>query len=219
MGLSSSKSSTKPVYAKQIEGAANTVTQNYNQNAGAVQGIANSVQGLIPGLIEKYQAGNPAVKAATGYATDVLGGKYLDQGNPYLQSMIDNTNSDVANKVNGSLGTRGRTGGDIQTSLLARELSKNETGLRYGDYSVERDRMGSAASLAPGLAAADYAGISPVLAAAQAGTELPFSAANNYAQTIGGLLGQYTNTKQSPSIASLLAQMAGNAASSFAMGG
>jgi hypothetical protein len=219
MGLSSSKSSTKPVYSKQIEGAANTVTQNYNQNAGAVQGIANSVQGLIPGLIEKYQAGNPAVKAATGYATDVLGGKYLDQGNPYLQGMIDNTNSDVANKVNGSLGTRGRTGGDIQTSLLARELAKNETGLRYGDYSAERDRMGSAASLAPGLAAADYAGISPVLAAAQAGTELPFSATNNYAQTIGGLLGQYTNTKQSPSLGALLAQMAGNAASSFAMGG
>ena len=73
--------------------------------------------------------------------------------------------------------------------------------------------------MAPALNAADYDGIGTYLQAAGVGAELPYLASQKYAQGVGGLLGGYTKTTSKPSIAQLLAQAAGNAASSFAGGG
>lgn len=190
MGLSSSKSTNKPIYSQQIENAANTVQSAYSANQPRVQSTANSLLGLGSDLLARYNAGDPGVRAATDYNMSVLGGRYLG-GNPQLQTIIDQTGADVANQVNAHLGTRGRTGGDSQAAQLARELAKNETSLRYQDYSAERDRMEKAGDLAPALASAQYLPLAPAVSALQAGTSLPTDAANQYAATVGGLLGQY----------------------------
>jgi hypothetical protein len=218
MGKSKSTTKVEPwAEAKPyILGAANNVQGAYNANKDKIAGIAATVQGLIPSLVDRYNQGNPVVRAATAHAAEVLGGKYLG-ANPALQGMIDQTNADVRNQVGASLGTRGRTGGDSYFGVMARELAKNENNLRYSDYAAERDRMAQMAGQAPGLAAAEYAAISPVLAAAQAGTELPFAASNNYAQNIAALLGPYTTqtTTQRKSFLDMLQQglsVAGDAA-------
>lgn len=222
MGLSSSttKSSNKPVYSSQIEGAAGNVSSVYNAQAPKIAGISDQLGGLVPDLLKQYQQGDPNVNAAKGYNTDVLSGKYLDSGNPYLQQQIDATGNDVRNGLSSSLGTRGLTGGSAFGDIITRNLAQNSTNLRYNDYSAERGRMDSAAGQAPGLAAAGnlpIAVIQSILGSQQA----PLQAASGAAAGIGGLLGQYQNNKQtsSPSLGMILAQMAGNAAQAYAGGG
>ncbi|MGJ3630112.1 hypothetical protein AB5I41_30940 [Sphingomonas sp. MMS24-JH45] len=91
MGLSGSKqtSTSKPVlYGSQIEGAANNVNAAYGAQSGKITGITDQLSTLVPGLVEQYKAGGDATtRAATGYNTDVLNGKYLS-GNPYLEHRL-----------------------------------------------------------------------------------------------------------------------------------
>lgn len=213
-----SKSKTKPIYEKQITGAANTVTNAYNQAAPGLQAGADKFGGVLDSVISKYQAGDPNIEAARGYNADVLGGKYLDAGNPYLEEMVSRTNDNARNGVAASLGTRGLTGGSDFAGIIAKRLAENETGLRYEDYGKERDRMGQAVSQVPGLIAAENGILDPAFAAYDA-MQAPVRAAAGYGSSIGGLLGQYTQTSQKGSLAGLLAQMAGNAAQAYAGGG
>lgn len=221
MGISKSKTTSKttPVYSAALEGAAGNVTNAYNAAAPGIANTSNALAGMVPGLVEKYTQGDPNVKAAQGYNADVLNGKYLDAGNPYLQAQIDATGNDVRNGLASSLGTRGLTGGSAFGDIITRNLANNATGLRYTDYSNERNRMDSAASAAGGIASGQYQPLAIIQSILQS-QQAPIQAAAGQASSIGGLLGQYTNTtqKSSPSIAMLLAQLAGNAASAYAGG-
>lgn len=214
------KSTNKPVYSAQIEGAAGNITNAYNQAAPGLQAGADKFGGVLSSVIDRYNEGDPNITAARGYNADVLGGKYLDAGNPYLQQMIDQQGNDIANNISAGMGTRGQTGGSAQAGILARELSKNALGLRYSDYGAERDRMGQAVSQVPGLIAAENGILDPAFAAYEA-MQAPVRAAVGAGQGVGGLLGQYQNTKttQKGSLAGLLAQIAGNAAQAYAGGG
>lgn len=217
---SKTKSSNKPIYSAQIEGAANNITGAYNQARPGLESGATKFGGILDSVLNRYNAGDPNITAARDYNADVLGGKYLDAGNPYLQQMIDQTGNDVSNGVSASLGTRGLTGGSAHSGIVARELAKNSTGLRYADYGAERDRMGQAVSQVPGLIAAENGILDPAFAAYEA-MQAPIRAAVGAGSGVGGLLGQYQNTKttQKGSLAGLLAQMAGNAAQAYAGGG
>jgi len=216
---SKSKTSTKPVYSSAIEGAAGNITSAYNAAAPGIASTASSLASAVPGLMESYANGDPGVKSAMQYNQDVTSGKYLDSGNPYLQGQIDQTNAGVRNGLAASLGTRGLTGGSAFGDIISSNLAKNENNLRYTDYTNERNRMDSAASAAGGISSAQYAPLGVVQSILQS-QQAPVQAATGAGAGIGGLLGQYTNTtqKSSPSIASLIAQMAGNAASAYAGG-
>lgn len=215
-----SKTETKPWTPAQpyILDAASNLKSTYAANAGNTQQLADDVTGLMPGLLQKYNDGNPALKAATGYATDVLSGKYLSS-NPYLDGVINNSNNDVRNQVQASVGSRGGTGGSAYYGILSRELAKNDTNARFTDYNNQMGRMDSAAQLAPSLAAADYAGVTPILATAEAGAQIPYQAAQAYASGVGGLLSPYQTTTQKSSPLSLLAQLGGGALGAWAGGG
>lgn len=212
-----SKSSTKPIYSKEVEGAANTVTNAYNQAAPGLQAGANDFGSLRSSILDRYNAGDPALEGARNHYTDVLSGKYLS-GNPQLQALIDQTGSDVRNGVAASLGTRGLTGGSDYAGIISRELAKNSTGLRYDDYNNQLGRMDNAASSVGSLYDAENAMLSPAFQSYQAQVA-PLLAAQDYGSTIGGLLGQYTKTKQSGSVGQLLGGMAGSALSGWASGG
>lgn len=205
MGSSKKTQKTEPIYGKQIEGAANTLTGVYNANAPKIQGYADTIGSLIPSLMQKYQAGDPAMNAARGFITDTI---QSDGPNPYLEDQIARTNNSVGNTVNAKLGTRGLTGGSVHNAILAQSLAENESGLRYADYNNMMQRRMQAAGMAPGLASADLIAISPLLAAAGAASGLPMDAATKNAAGIGGLLGQYTNTQQKSS-GGLLGTLAG----------
>lgn len=197
MGVSSKsqKSSTKPIYAPQIEGAASNVTSAYNAAAPGIAGTASSLAGAVPGLMEQYNRGDPNVQSAMSYNQDVTSGKYLDAGNPYLQGQIDQTNAGVRNGLAASLGTRGLTGGSAFGDIITSNLAKNENNLRYTDYTNERNRMDSAASQAAGISAGQYQPLSVIQSILQS-QMAPVQAAAGQASSIGGLLGQYTNQKQ-----------------------
>lgn len=215
-----SKTTTKPWGKAEpyIMGAADKVNSAYDANAAGIQQGADQLRGLMSTVLNKYQAGDPNITAARGYNADVLAGKYLDQGNPYLQGIIDRTNNSVRNQTQASLGSRGLTNGSDYVKLIADRIANNETGLRYQDYGAERDRMGQAAALAPTFVGGENAMLDPVFAAYEA-QQAPIRAAAGYGSSIGGLLGNYTTTKQKGSLGGLLAQLAGNAAQAYAMGG
>lgn len=214
-----SKSKTTPVYAPQVEAAAGNITSAYNAAQPGITSTANSLASAVPGLMERYNTGDPNVKAAMGYNSDVLSGKYLSEGNPFLQGQIDQTNDGVRNGLAASLGTRGLTGGSAFGDIITSNLAKNENNLRFADYTAERNRMDQAASAAGGISSGQYQPLSVIQSILQS-QQAPVQAAAGAGAGIGGLLGSYTNTtqKSSPSIASLIAQMAGNAASAYAGG-
>jgi len=190
-------------YAKgYITPAANALQDTYKANSGNVQSMADSLSGAFPGLLQQATTQSPLMGAANGYATDVLSGKYLGQGNPYLSGMIDQTDRSVSDKVNSTFGAAGRTGGTQHAAALGQGLADAENGLRYNDYSNERNQMMQALGQAPNLDAAKYAGYAPALALAQTAAGLPMQNAGQYASGVGGLLGQYntqtTTQQQSP---------------------
>lgn len=212
MGKKSSKSSNVPWKAAQpyILGGADAVQGAYNQNAPGIQQATDSITGLMPGMIDKYKAGDAGVNAARGYNVDVLGGKYLDQGNPYLQQMIDQSGNDVRNQTQAAMGVRGLTGGSDYAGLIADRVSKNSLGMRYQDYAGERDRMATASGQSPGLAAADTIQINPLMQALNA-SMAPMQAAGSYASSLGGLLGGYQTQKSRPSTAQSVTEGIGTA--------
>lgn len=217
---SKSKSSTKPVYSAQVEGAANNVTNAYNAAQPGITSTANSLASAVPGLMASYNAGDPGVKSAMQYNTDVTSGKYLDAGNPYLQAQIDQTNDGVRNGLAASLGTRGLTGGSAFGDIITSNLAKNENNLRFADYTNERNRMDSAASAAGGISAAQYQPLSVIQSILQS-QQAPVQAAVGAGSSIGGLLGQYTNgtSTQKMGLGQLAAQLGGSALSAWAGGG
>lgn len=168
--------------------AANTATGIFNANQPQLNAITSQVQGLLPGLQQKYQQGDPALNAASGYAKNVLGGQYLKQGNPYLQGMINATNRDVTNQVGAAYGSRGSFGGTAWESNLGRSLADAQNQLRYGDYSAERQNQQQAMSAAPQLASAGYLGIQPLLQTATTAAQLPYTGLEAYTGALGSLM-------------------------------
>lgn len=216
MGISSSTSKVKPIYESQITGAAGTLTGAYNKAAPQIQGITDQITGMLPSLMDRAKNGDPSLNAAQGYITSTLGNK---GGNPYLDQMIAQAGNDTAQTLQANAGTRGLTGGTAIQQIMARELSRNALNTRYADYDQQQQRMAQAAGMAPGVSAAQTGLYAPVFDAASAVT-MPLQAASNYASGIGGLLGQYTNTKtKSPWGGALLGGLAGGLGSFVGAGG
>jgi hypothetical protein len=190
MGLFSGGKSTSgsaQAWAKPFAtAAANTVQDVYGQNAGNLANISGQVSGVLPGLIDRFSAGDQGVNAAGGYVSDVLGGKFMG-GNPWLQGMIDKTAGDVTSRVGAAYGSRGSFGGTAHTTALGKALAEAELGLRYGNYSDEVNRMGSAAGMAPSIAQARYTGLPEILQTSGLAAELPYAGVNALSGGLGNL--------------------------------
>ncbi len=215
-----SKSTTKPLkeYAPYISGAAGALQTDFNENRAGTAEIAKSITSRLPGMADKAFGPNPLLDSASGYLQDTIGGKFLNN-NPYVDEMAGMARRSAADDVQSYFGKLGRVGSDANMAGFARGVNEAELGVRSGIYNQERGMQQNAAGMAPGVNAAGYDGSDAYLRAAGVGAELPYLASNKYAQGIGGLLSQYTKTKNKGSIAGLLAQAAGNAASAFAGGG
>ena len=221
MGLSSSKQTQTSSYtpsAQQVQ-AGNALNTAFQQQMPRVQGYADQVGALIPGMIERYQAGNPGVNAAQNWITSTLGN---NGQNPFLDQMIQRSGSDMADGLNSKLGTRGNIGGSVQSRILADALAKNSLGYRYNDYNANRQLQAQAAGMAPSNAAAEVIQISPLLAASGYAGGAPMQAASQYASGMGGLFGNAgttTNTTtQSPGLFGMLVNGLSSAARAYAGG-
>lgn len=199
MGKKSKQTTTNEpsAFAKgYITPAANALQDTYNANQPQVQGVANQFYSGLPDLIKSSFQTSPLMGAANGYATDVLSGKYLGQGNPYLNNMIDQTDRSVSDRVNSTFGAAGRTGGTQHAQVLGQSLADAENGLRYNDYSNERNQMMQALGQAPGLDASKYQNVGAALGVAGGAAQLPYVGTGAYANGIGGLVGNYNTQTQ-----------------------
>lgn len=215
MGLSSSKTTTTNTPSKQQVDAGNTLSGAFTQQMPKINAYADQVGGLIPGMIDKYRAGDAGVNAARGYVTSTLG---QTGENPYLQQMIDQSGGDMARQVNASLGTRGNLGGSVQAKIMANQLSRNALGMRFDDYNRSQQMKAQAAGMAPGLAAADTIQIAPLLSATQLAGGMPMDAVGRYASGMGGLFGNTGSqtTTQSPGLGGILGGLLGTGLSAWA---
>jgi hypothetical protein len=107
---------------------------------------------------------------AQGYVSDVLGGKYLSEQNPYLKGMYQDAASGVTSDYLGNVlpqlearfANAGGRGGAYQAALdranagLGDELSGLASNLYGAAYMQERDLMQNAAELAPTMQQMGY---------------------------------------------------------------
>lgn len=187
-GGSKSKSGSAQDWAKPIAtSAANSATDIFNANQPGLNAITQQVTNLLPGLQKQYDQGNGMLNAAESYGQNVLSGKYLGAGNPYLNSMIDATNRSVTNQVGAAYGSRGSFGGTAWQQSLAGQLAEAQNALRYGDYNQERQMQQQAMQSAPQMAAADYLGIQPLLQTAQTAAAIPYTGLEAYSGALGTL--------------------------------
>lgn len=182
-----------------ILGAANSIRGQVADHQGSLNEIASGIRGQLPQLSDMAFGGQPGLNGAINYASNVLGGKYLGQGNPYMDSMLSQTRENVGNAVNSTFSMAGRTGGGNHAERLGQGLANAENQMRYQDYSQERDRMQQAGALIPSLTAARYAGVSPFLQASQTAATLPYAGVQNLAPLLGGASGAGQSTQSQPS--------------------
>lgn len=216
MGKSKTTTSNEPsAYAKQyITPAADALAGGYAASQPGVAHATDLINGGIDGVAKNAFGTSPLLAAANGNMTDILSGKYLGQGNPYMNSLIDQTDQSVGNKVNSTFGAAGRTGSGAHTQVLSKSLADSENNTRYTNYAAERQAMMQALGMVPGMELAQYAGIAPLLALAQ-GTTLPTQNAAQYAGGVGSLVGNYNTQTQtsSPSLFDMIMKGVGTAAS------
>jgi hypothetical protein len=215
MGLSSSTTRTTNTPSPQQTQAGNTLNSVFGSQLPRIQGYADQIGGLMPGMIDRYNAGDAGVNASRDWITRTLG----QQGeNPHLQGMIDQTGGDISRQVGAGMGSRGNWGGSVHEKMLADALARNSMGMRYNDYSQQQQRQAQAAGMAPGVAAADTIQIAPLLAAAQYAGGAPMDAVSGYARGVGGLFGNTgTQTTTQPG-GGLLGSLLGSGLSAFALG-
>ena len=214
-------SSVKPIYGKQIEGAASDLNSAYQGQKGALNQVSQDMVGISGDLFDRFRQGDSTINAARGFLEGELGADAAN--NPYLDEMVAMSNDNVRNTLQAKMGTRGLTGGSDYYGLIGRQLAQNETGLRYNDYNNTKARQMQAAGMSPGVVAGEYIPLSAGMQAGQAGAMLPIQAAAANAAGTGGLLGQYVNgkqtTKQSGGFLDSLMGLAGAGLSGWASGG
>lgn len=176
-----------------------TRTRNvFDANQPMLNTLQSRITNNLPAFSQQAFGAQPGVGAAQNYATDVLGGKYLGQGNPYMNQMLDQTRQNVGNQINSQFSMAGRTGGGNHYERAGEGMANAENQLRYQDYGAERERMGQAGAMLPALTQAQYAGIFPYLSATQTAAGLPYTGLSALAPMMGAGSGAGQSTQTQP---------------------
>ncbi|MCW2405033.1 hypothetical protein M2336_001662 [Sphingobium sp. B1D7B] len=199
MGLSGSKSTTTSGPSKEalpyLQQGSNAIQGAYN----SVQPVANQIGSTLADAFTSFnqsRQNNPNLNAANSYIGDVLGGKYLE-GNPQLDNIIGQTNDSITDRVNAIFSRSGQTGSSRQIGELGKQLSDNESRLRYQNYTDEQTRIGQAIAQAMAMRQGDNQDMATLLALGAGATEIPMNAASRYAGGLGSLWGNSQTTTQS----------------------
>jgi len=137
--------------------------------------FSNQTETALSGMEQRAVNGNPLVGQAQDYTSGVLGGDFLNDNNPYLDTayqaasrpLIESFNEDIIPGIQSGFGQSGRLGSGLQ--LRAQERAGQQMGQQLGDmagkmayqnYGDERNRMQQAGLLAQPLAEADYTDLS-----------------------------------------------------------
>jgi len=119
----------------------------------------------IDAITKRGMQGSPLLGEAQGYASDVLGGKYLGEGNPYLSQAMAAARDDIGREVGGAFSTGGMAGSPMHQQFLTEGWAKATAPLLFQNYENERQAQQQMAGLSPDLANADFAGLNQALGA------------------------------------------------------
>lgn len=175
-----------------IQGAGE-VFNAYNAAKPTLDAATQNATALAKSGAHSLGATQGIFNSANKMTSDILGGKYLSQGNPYLQQIIDAASRDVRNGVSSQFEQAGRYGSGAYADVLSRNLGDMAAQVRYGNYDDEMSRMMQAASLAYGAqdTASDNA-----LAATAAQAEIPYRGMDSLASSLGSLFSGGTETQK-----------------------
>jgi hypothetical protein len=101
-------------------------------------------------------AGSPLLRAAQGQSEATLRGDYLNQSNPYLQQIFQQTADEMRPRIDAQFEGAGRYGSGAHANATASALANLRGNLGYADYQRERQNQLGQIGGAPRLAAADY---------------------------------------------------------------
>ena len=217
------KNKTSTKFNKQASpymyGAADNLKSVVNANAPQLQQTADTMGGYSRTLGERiFGAPNPLVDQAKSYASDVLGGKYLN-GSPQLDNMASLARTNAFDTVNSGFGRSGMAGGTGHMGALGRGIAQAETGLRYADFTNQQNRMDQMANNAGQMSIADLLGLPAYSQLAGQSAALPYLGATTLASGMGGLLGNQVTQTQKQGLGSTLLGLAGTGLQAYGMGG
>lgn len=214
-----SKSSTK--FNKQASpymyGAADNLKSVVNANAPQLQQTADTMSGFANTLGQRVFGANPLVDQAKGYASDVLGGRFLN-GSPQLDRVVSQAREGVFDTVNSGFGRSGMAGGTGHMGALGRGIAQAETGLRYSDLVNQQNRMDMMANNAGRMSIADLDALPMYASLAGQGAAMPYLGANTLASGMGGLLGNQVTQTQRQGLGQTLMGLGGLGLQAFGMG-
>ena len=127
--------------------------QQYSGNT--VVPFAPQTEAALQGIEQRATNGSPVTAAAQGQITDTLNGKYLNQGNPFLDATVKRAADQSYNTLTSQFARSGRNV-EAAAPLQAAMLSNITSQIYGGAYDAERNRQLQAANYASPLAEADY---------------------------------------------------------------
>lgn len=150
------------------------------QQAYGQSGIGTTTNNALNQIEQMAGQGSPGVDAANQYNTSVLGGQYLNEGNPYLDRIWSDQADQITNRTKSLFSGMGRYGSEPMQNELAQSLGSLHSQLYGGAYEAERGRMTGAASLAPQLDQARYTAPQQMLMAGAYRDQAPMDAVSWY---------------------------------------
>lgn len=116
--------------------------------ASLLGGIADGSTGIgTGGLFADIYGAAGQNSAAEDYLAATARGDYLAGANPYLQQLIDDRSSQIANQVKSTYSGMGRYGSSTMNRDLTDRLSQFQAGVLSENYEAERARQLQAAQI------------------------------------------------------------------------
>lgn len=143
-----------------------------------------ATEGLGRTMGAQYDSGSALSAQGQQYQSDVLSGRYLGQGNPYVEGMIGQMRRGVTDTTNSQFSLNGRYGSGAHVGALTQGLADGENQLRFNDYNQERARMDAAAGQAAGQ---NIAQGQLALGAQNQNMTAPYAGMSAYASSLGNL--------------------------------
>lgn len=209
------------VLSRNVADASNTVRyQNYNDERArqlAAAGQSDALYNADASRQLQASTGN-ADRALTADQANAANSLTAQQANLNAQlsglgGLASTSQQQYANQLAAASGLGSLYNSQQQTQLGAAQASD-------AGYNAQQQQALSALGLTGSLSDAQYAGISPALNLLNASASIPYTGVAALAGNLNTLAGRYgvTTGSSTPSLASLLAQSAGNAASAYAGG-
>lgn len=215
MGLSSSKTTTGP--SKQampyLQAGSSALQSVYDANKGNVAEIGSDLMGQYRRFSDGV-TNNPTLGAARDWTRSTL--QSDPASNPNLDAIVNATNNDIMDRINAIFARSGQTRSSRQIGEVAKQLSANESGLRYNDWNAGMDRKAQAVQQAIGLGGLDNQTSAALAALAEGAATTPYIGAQILSQGLGNLWGNSTTTKQSNNIGQMLLNASSSAAAAAA---